>query len=95
MISGLGDSYMKATEVTPEMREKIEENARNSTIKLTGSDEEIRLSKLVEGHCKVSPIKSVCLLVKNFIYCISDCHCIKFVTRFGKIDHIVTTSEIH
>ena len=73
IISGLDDSYKEITEVTPEMREKIEENARNSSIILTGSEEgkvEISLSKLVEGSCKVSPTKSVCLLVRILAICI-------------------------
>ena len=73
MIGGLDDSYQEATEVTPEMREKIEENARNSKIILTGSEKgqvEISLSTLVEGSCKVSPTKSVCLLVRILSICI-------------------------
>ena len=75
MISGLDKSYEEATEVTPAMREKIEENARKCTIKLAAggsskeSEVEISLSQLVEGSCKVSPMYSVCLFVsKNISY---------------------------
>ena len=78
MISGLDKSYKEATKVTPDMRKKIEENARKSTIRLTEVESEsnkeieivIKLSKLVEGSCKVSPIKSVCLLVRILTTCI-------------------------
>ena len=63
MISGLDKSYETATVVTESMRQEIEKNARKGWIDLE-EGEQISLSRgmLVEGSCKVSPIKSVCLL---------------------------------
>ena len=62
MISGLDKCYKTATVVTESMKQEIEENAMKGEIWLR-NERKILLSRgmLVEGSCKVSPIKSVCL----------------------------------
>ena len=62
MISGLDESYKKATIVTDKMKREMEENAINSEIQM-GSNTISLSDVLVEGSSLISPCKSVSLIV--------------------------------
>ena len=65
MITGLDDSYKLVTKVEISMKQIIEKNARKCTIEVEkGRQIELHSGMLEKGSCEVSPITSVCLLVK-------------------------------